>query len=74
MVRPEHVTLDASAGDLRCRIQRIQLLGGVVRYTAACAAAAVDVRIETTRALVGIAEGADAYLSIPAADTVLYHR
>jgi len=74
MVRPEHVTLDATGGDLRCRVQRIQLLGGVLRYAAASAASAVDIRIETTRAVAGIAEGADAYLSIPAADAVLYHR
>ena len=74
MVRPEHVTLDASGGDMRCSIRRIQLLGGVVRYTVASAAAASDIRVESTRAAAGIAEGDDAYFSIPPADAVLYHR
>ena len=33
MVRLEHLTLDASSGDVACRVLRIQLLGGLIRYT-----------------------------------------
>jgi iron(III) transport system ATP-binding protein len=74
MVRPEHLTLDASSGDVACRVLRIQLLGGLIRYTVQSDASPADIRVETTRALPTLAEGAGAYLRIPAADAVLYHR
>jgi hypothetical protein len=55
-------------------VQRIQLLGGLIRYTVHCEASPVAILVETTRALPGIAEGGGAQLSIPPADAVLYHR
>jgi len=33
MIRPEHVALDSSEGGIACRVQRIQLLAGLIRYT-----------------------------------------
>ncbi len=74
MIRPEHLTLDAAAGDIACRVLRIQLLGGLIRYTVQSDASPADILVETTRALPGIAEGGGAHLRIPPADAVLYHR
>jgi iron(III) transport system ATP-binding protein len=74
MIRPEHLALDAADGDVACRVLRIQLLGGLIRYTVRSDASPADIVVETTRALPGIAEGASAHLTIPAADAVLYHR
>ena len=74
MIRPEHLALAASAGDVPCRVLRVQLLGGLIRYTVQSAASPADITVETTRALPGIAEGSGAHLLIPAADAVLYHR
>jgi iron(III) transport system ATP-binding protein len=74
MIRPEHLTLDASSGDVPCRVRLLQLLGGLIRYTVQSEASPADIRVETTRAVPGIAEGAGAYLRIPPADAVLYHR
>ena len=74
MIRPEHLALDAAAGDIPCRALRIQLLGGLIRYTVQSDVSAVNILVETTRALPGIAEGAGAHLTIAAADSVLYHR
>jgi iron(III) transport system ATP-binding protein len=74
MIRPEHLALDASTGDLPCRVQRIQLLGGLIRYTVQSDATPAPILVETTRALPGIAEGSGARLRIPAGDAVLYHR
>jgi hypothetical protein len=74
MIRPEHLALTASAGDVPCRVLRIQLLGGLIRYTVHSDASPSDVLVETTRALPGIAEGGGAYLTIPPADAVVYHR
>ncbi len=74
MIRPEHLALDASAGEIPCRVLRIQLLGGLIRYTLQSDASPADILVETTRTLPGIAEGAGAHLHIPPADAVLYHR
>lgn len=74
MIRPEHLALDATSGDIPCRVLRIQLLGGLIRYTVQSDASPADILVETTRALPGIAEGAGAHLTIPPADAVLYHR
>ncbi len=74
MIRPEHLALSTAVGDVPCRVERIQLLGGLIRYTVQSAASPADIMVETTRALPGIAEGAGAHLRIPAADAVLYHR
>jgi iron(III) transport system ATP-binding protein len=74
MIRPEHLALTASTGDVACRVLRIQLLGGLIRYTVKCDASPTDILVETTRALPGIAEGGGAHLTIPPADAVLYHR
>ncbi|MEO8303963.1 MAG: ABC transporter ATP-binding protein [Betaproteobacteria bacterium] len=74
MIRPEHLALDATSGDVGCRVLRIQLLGGLIRYTVQSDASPVDVRVETTRAIPGVAEGAGVHLSIPPGDAVLYHR
>ena len=74
MIRPEHLTLDASTGEVPCRVLRIQLLGGLIRYTVKSDASPEEIRVETTRAVPGVAEGAAAHIAIPAADAVLYHR
>ena len=77
MIRPEHLALSASRGDLRCRIQRIQLLGGLIRYSVASdgpGQSTQSIQVETTRALAGITEGSAAWLVIPADDAILYHR
>ena len=74
MVRPEHLALHAEAGDVACRVLRIQLLGGLIRYTVRSDASPADILVETTRALPGISEGGGARLAIPPADAVLYHR
>jgi len=74
MIRPEHLVLTASAGDIVCRVLRIQLLGGLIRYTVQSEASPADTRVETTRPLPGIAEGGGAQLCVPPADAVLYHR
>ncbi len=74
MIRPEHLALDAADGDVPCHVSRIQLLGGLIRYTVQAEALPATILVETTRALPGIAEGARAHLRIPPADAVLYHR
>jgi iron(III) transport system ATP-binding protein len=74
MIRPEHLALDAAKGDIACRVVRVQLLGGTIRYTVQCDASPVDLMVEVTRMLPGIAEGDGAFLRIPPADAVLYHR
>jgi len=74
MIRPEHLVLDAATGDVACRVMRTQLLGGLIRYTVQCAAAPGPILVETTRPLPGVGEGAGAWLTIPPADAVLYHR
>ena len=74
MVRPEHLALHASAGDIACRVLRVQLLGGLIRYTVQSDASSAQNIVETTRPLPGIEEGGSAHLSIPSADAILYHR
>jgi len=74
MIRPEHVALDPKEGDIACRVQRMQLLGGLIRYSVRADASPADILVEVTRPLPGIAEGSGAFLRIPAADAVLYHR
>ena len=74
MIRPEHLALDASAGDIPCRVLRVQLLGGLIRYTVQSDTSDADIVVETTRSIPGIAEGAGARLTVPAADAMLYHR
>jgi iron(III) transport system ATP-binding protein len=74
MIRPEHLALAASAGDVPCRVLSVQLLGGLIRYTVHSAASPADILVETTRPLPGIAEGGGAHLAIPPADAVFYHR
>ncbi|MEO8545110.1 MAG: ABC transporter ATP-binding protein, partial [Burkholderiaceae bacterium] len=77
MIRPEHLALCASHGDLSCRIQRIQLLGGLIRYSVESDGpdqTSQSIQVETTRPLAGITEGSGAWLVIPANDAILYHR
>jgi iron(III) transport system ATP-binding protein len=74
MIRPEHLALDATRGDVRCRVLRVQLLGGLIRYTVQSDASPNDIRVEATRPVPGVAEGAAVQLVIPAGDAVLYHR
>ena len=74
MIRPEHVALSPTDGDIACRVQRIQLLGGLIRYTVQSTASTADILVETTRPISGISEGANAFLRIPSEDAVLYHR
>ena len=74
MIRPEHLALNASNGDLACRVRRIQLLGGLIRYSVEADIVEQPILVETTRPLPGIAEGSGAWVSIPAADAILYHR
>ena len=74
MIRPEHLVLDAAKGDIACRVVRLQLLGGMIRYTVQCDASPAELMVEVTRTLPGIAEGSGAFLRIPPADAVLYHR
>ena len=74
MVRPEHLSLSSTEGDIACRVIRIQLLGGLIRYTVQSDASPTEIRVEATRALPGIDEGAAAHLRIPASDAVLYYR
>ncbi|MEP7181452.1 MAG: ABC transporter ATP-binding protein [Betaproteobacteria bacterium] len=74
MIRPEHLALHATAGDVACRVHRIQLLGGLIRYRVVAAVSPQPILVETTRALAGVSEGGGAWLSIPAADAIVYHR
>ena len=74
MIRPEHLTLSAGMGELACRVRRVQLLGGLIRYSVESDCSPQPIVVETTRPLPGIAEGSAAWLSIPAADAILYHR
>jgi iron(III) transport system ATP-binding protein len=74
MVRPEHLSLDARAGDIACRVNRVQLLGGLIRYTVHSDASPDPVTVETTRPLTGIGEGAESFLRVHPDDAVLYHR
>ena len=74
MIRPEHLALHASAGDIACRVQRVQLLGGLIRYGVTAAISPQSILIETTRALPGVGEDCGAHLSIPAADATVYRR
>ncbi len=74
MIRPEHLWLGNTAGDIACRVERVQLLGGLLRYTVAAEVADQPILVETTRPLAGVVEGSGAWLRIPAADTTLFHR
>jgi len=74
MIRPEHLALDPTEGNVPCRVLRVQLLGGLIRYSVRSDASPADLLVEVTRALPGIAEGGGAFLGIPPADAVLYHR
>ncbi|MCC6194608.1 MAG: ABC transporter ATP-binding protein [Burkholderiales bacterium] len=74
MLRPEHLSLAAAAGDVACRVLRVELLGGLVRYRVEAAISPQPILVETTRPLPGMAEGAPAWLSLPADDAIVYHR
>jgi len=74
MIRPEHLALDAVDGDLPCDVERIQLLGGLLRYTVRSEVSSKPILVETTRPVRGITEGSTARLRIPAADATLFHR
>jgi iron(III) transport system ATP-binding protein len=74
MIRPEHVALSATDGEIACRVQRVQLLGGLIRYTVRSAASPEDILVEVTRPVSDISEGGGAFLRIPREDAVLYHR
>jgi hypothetical protein len=72
MVRPAAIGLDARAGDVSCRIGRVQFLGGIIRYTATADAALGEVTIDAQRPIDGIGEGAAAWLRLAAADAIVY--
>ncbi len=74
MLRPEHLWLDAAAGDVACRVLRVELLGGLVRYRVEAAVAPQPILVESTRLRPGIGEGSAAWLTLPAADAIVYHR
>jgi iron(III) transport system ATP-binding protein len=74
MVRPEHLTLAVADGDIACRVERVQLFGGLLRYTVAAEVSGRPILVETTRPLPGVTEGGAAWLHIPAADATLFHR
>jgi iron(III) transport system ATP-binding protein len=74
MVRPEHLTLGVADGEIACRVERVQLLGGLLRYTVAAEITDQPILVETTRPLPGVNEGGAAWLSVPAADATLFHR
>jgi len=77
MIRPEHMALDTTQGDLACRVLRVQLLGGLIRYRVQAQGfdgAPQTILVDTTRPITGVAEGSAAWLVIPAADAILYHR
>ena len=74
MIRPEHLALSAGPGEISCRVERVQLLGGLIRFSVASDASPRSIVVETTRHIPGIAEGSGAWLSIPPADAILYHR
>jgi iron(III) transport system ATP-binding protein len=74
MLRPEHLSLDAAAGDVACRVIRVELLGGLVRYRVEATLASQPIMVETTRLVPGVGEGSGAWLSLPAADAIVYHR
>ena len=74
MIRPEHVALDAREGDIACRVQRIQLLGGLIRYTVRSRRVA---RRHSGRSDAAVARDRRGRRRVPAhsaADAVLYHR
>ncbi len=74
MVRPERLILDATGGDIPCRVGRIQFLGGFTRYTVDAAGAAGPVAIDAPHPVAGIGEGTPASLRFAAADAILYLR
>ncbi len=74
MIRPEHLALNAADGEFACRVERVQLLGGLIRYTVRADVSPGPILVEATRTLPGIAEGSGAWLRIPAADVTLFHR
>ena len=74
MIRPEHLYLDAAGGDAACRVLRVELLGGLIRYRVQSAIAPQPILVETTRLRPHVVEGGAAWLSLPAADAILYHR
>lgn len=74
MVRPEHLGLDCTSGDIAGRVTRVQLLGGLIRYAVQCDAAPAEVLVEVTRPLSGVEEGGGAFLRVSPVEAVLYHR
>ena len=74
MIRPEHLALTTGSGEIACRVRRIQLLGGLIRYGVEADCSPLPILVETTRPLRAIAEGSAAWLTVPAADAILYHR
>jgi len=74
MIRPEHLSLTIADGDIACHVERMQLLGGLLRYTVAADVADQRILVETTRPLAGVTDGSGAWLRIPAADATLFHR
>ena len=63
MIRPEHLVLDPAEGVVPCRVVRIQLLGGMIRYTVQSDVSPTALLVEVTRALPGVAEGGGAFLA-----------
>jgi len=74
MLRPEHLSLAADAGDVACKVLRVEMLGGLVRYRVEAAISPRPIVVESTRPLPAIREGAAAWLSLPGDDAVAYHR
>ena len=74
MLRPEHLSLAADAGDVACKVLRVEMLGGLVRYRVEAAISPRPIVVESTRPLPAIREGAAAWLSLAGDDAVVYHR
>jgi ABC-type Fe3+/spermidine/putrescine transport system ATPase subunit len=75
MLRPEQLRLSA-AGDsgLRCRVRRVQFLGGFVRYVVESPEALRDVVVDMPSGTAPFAEGDGAMLTIRDRAAVFYRR
>lgn len=75
MVRPDRLTLGPGTDDrLKCRVQRIQFLGSLIRYTVRREFAPVEVSVDSPRYLDGIEEGSESYLHMDASDSIFFHE
>jgi ABC-type Fe3+/spermidine/putrescine transport system ATPase subunit len=74
MARPESVDIGPAGQGIPARVQRVQELGGCLRYVVSCGAASGEVTIDAWRAREEFPEGAAIGLSLDRADCVLFLR